>query len=156
MKSCRWAHWVGLLILATSQGFSQVVPTTPRKFAVRDVGSGTGTTAGISTAPKPEPVIRTTTYIVLAPARQWTNNEGKPLLAKLIAFEDITTETTKSAAAANPNLPPPILSGKPTVIRDGKVRLMADNNPYEVPLDKLSAADQEFVKTVKRAVEATK
>jgi hypothetical protein len=97
-------------------------------------------------------VVRTTTYIVLSGARQWTNTEGKPLLAKLIAFEDMTTETTKSAAAAAGASAVPI-TGKPTVVRDGKVRLYADKKPYEVPLDKLSAADQAFVETVKRGVE---
>jgi hypothetical protein len=142
------------MLIVTAAG-GQVVPTTPKKFAMRGVGSSATNTATGITQTKTEPVIRTTTYIVLAPSRQWTNSEGKPLVAKLIAFEDITTETTKSAAAANPT-PQPSIPGKPTVISDGKIRLMADKKPYEVALAKLSQADQDFVAMVKRAVEAKK
>ena len=142
------------LVLIGSTASGQVVPATPKKFATRAVGGTSSTGVTSVSPPKTEPIIRTTTYIVLAPSRQWTNSEGKPLVAKLIAFEDITTQTTK-ADANNPTQPPK-LDGKPTVVRDGKVRLMANQKPYEVALDKLSQADQEFIATVKRAVEATK
>ena len=151
------------LLLALAAG-GQVVPTTPRKFATRAVGSGAvssatvsqgsgSTTAGAATA-RPEAVVRTTTYIVLSGARQWTSSDGKPLLAKLIAFEDVTTEST--AGAASSLNPQPPIAGKPTVIQNGLIRLMSGQKPYEVPLTKLSQADQEFIGTVKRAVEATK
>ena len=145
---------------------AQVVPTTPTKFTKRDVGAGASTsttisstgagsaTAGVS-QPKTEAMVRTITYVVLSRPRQWTSNDGKPLLAELIGFEDVVTMATKSeAAAANakPTMPP----GKPTVVRDGKVRLLVNQKPFEVSLDRLSPADQEFVNTMKRAVDATK
>ncbi len=164
MKAHRFVLWqlvVGILMCTAAA--AQVVPTTPRSFAKRNVGntSSVGSTAisegsgsssaGVSMV-KPEPVVRTTTYIVLSGARQWTSSEGKPLLARLIAFEDVTTETTKSAAAAGNGATTPPITGKPTVVRDGKVRLYADKKSYEVPLEKLSAADQAFVDTVKRGV----
>ena len=143
---------------------AQVVPATPTKFGKRDVGSGaasstsvsnTGSaTAGVS-QPKTEALVRTTTYIAVSPSRQWTSNDGRPLLAKLIGFEDVVTEVPKSDAAAlnaKPVMPP----GKPTVLRDGKVRLLVDHKPVEVPLDRLSAADQEFVNSIKRTLDAAK
>ena len=156
---------LGAALLISMPAAGQVVPTTPTKFGKRSVGSATtgsstvsetgsgATTSGVTTA-KPESVIRTTTYIVLSAPRQWTSNDGKPLLAKLIAFEEVVTETTKSNAAATSAAP--AIPGKPTVIRDGKVRLMVDRKPYEVPLAKLSQADQDFVNATKRAVEGTK
>jgi len=145
---------------------AQVVPATPTKFGKRDVGagassstsisnSGTGSaTAGVS-QPKTEAMVRTTTYIAVSPSRQWTSNDGRPLLAKLIGFEDVVTEVPKSDIAAlnaKPVMPP----GKPTVLRDGKVRLLVDHKPVEVPLDRLSAADQEFVNSIKRTLDAAK
>lgn len=155
---------LAMIILLGTAATAQVVPTTPTKFAKRGVGSsttagstgisqtgGNSASTGVSNA-KPEPLIRTITYITLSGARQWTSTEGKPMLAKLIAFEDVTTES-KSAPTATSQSP---ITGKPTVVRDGKVRFLMDNKAYEVALDKLSQADQEFVRTIKRAVEATK
>ena len=126
---------LGAALLFSMPATGQVVPTTPTKFGKRGVG-------------------RTTTYIVLSAPRQWTSSDGKPLLARLIAFEEVVTETAKSNAAATSAAP--VIPGKPTVIRDGKVRLMVDRKPYEVPLAKLSQADQDFVNATKRAVEGTK
>ena len=156
MNTKQWLLCAGLMIQSGSCASAQVVPTTPRKFTTRDIGGSS--TAGVSVTPPPkqEPMVRTTTYIVLAPLRQWTNSDGKPLMAKLIAFEEITVQTTKAEALGNTKPEPPKLNGKPTVVRDGKVRLMADNKPYEVAVDKLSPADQEFINTMKRAIAATK
>lgn len=165
MNAHRFVLWQALaLVFFCTAAFAQVVPTTPRSFVKRNVGNtssvgstsiseGSGSSsAGVSMA-KPDPMVHTTTYIVLSGARQWTNHDGKPLLAKLIAFEDVTTVTKQSAATSGGASAAPPITGKPTVVRDGKVRLYADKKPYEVPLDKLSAADQAFVETVKRGVE---
>ena len=38
------------------------------------------------------------------------------------------------------------------VVKDGKVRLMANQRPYEVALDKLSQADRDFVEKFRMAV----
>ncbi|MDB6138003.1 MAG: hypothetical protein JWO94_1075 [Verrucomicrobiaceae bacterium] len=155
---------LGLALASTASATAQVVPTTPTHFAKRNIGSssvtsgvvsdnGSGSTStGISQA-KAGPTVRTTTYLVLSGARQWTSSDGKPLLAKLIAFEDITTEAPAGSSATPA---PPAIPGKPTVQRDGKVRLLVDRMVYEVALDKLSSADQEFVSTTTRAVKATK
>lgn len=145
-----------LIFLPAVLTFGQVVPTTPTKFTTRSLGSS-ATGSGMSSASagasvtKPEPVVRTITYLTLSGARQWTSTDGKPLVAKLIAFEDIVVETKGAPAspAAAPTLP-----AKVTVVRDGKVRLFANNKAYELAVDRLSAPDREFIETVQRAVVA--
>ena len=150
---------LGASMLPGLHATAQVVPTTPTTFGKKIVGSSTTTSSTVSqtggtsastgvSAPKVEPVVRTTTYIVLPPARQWTSSDGRPLLAKLIAFEDVTKEKPVSAGATTDSQPE--LPAKPTVIRDGKIRLLAGQRPYEVPLDKLSQADQDFIKSIKQ------
>jgi hypothetical protein len=142
-----------LSLLLCSQLVAQVVPTTPTQFSKRPIGGNGGAAVGLVTPPKPEPVVRMTTYVSLTPPRQWTSNDGKPILAKLIAFEDLVVETTQAAAAtAQPQMPK--LTGKPTVVKDGKVRLLKDKQPFEVPLERLSKPDQEFVEKLKTAVAA--
>jgi hypothetical protein len=64
-------------------------------------------------------------------------------LAKLIAWEEL--KVLGSATAA------PQLSGPPTVLNNGKVRLLVGRNATEVALDKLSQADQDFVKQIAAA-----
>jgi len=130
---------------------AQVVPTTPTKFGKRDLGGGTTGAAVNAVPPKQETIVRTTTYLSLSETRQWTSTEGKPLMAKLIAFEDITIETVKGQTPADTQQLPK-LTGKPTVVKDGKVRLMANQRPYEVALDKLSQADRDFVEKFRMAV----
>ncbi|MBL9143639.1 MAG: hypothetical protein JNM99_08130 [Verrucomicrobiaceae bacterium] len=150
------------LIVATAQ--AQVVPTTPTKFKTRGVGTSTsssssavggggGATVGLA-QPKPsDTIIRTVTYLSLSPVRQWTSTDGRPLLASLIAFEETVTETRKDATQPSP-APPPI-QGKPTVIKAGKVRLLASKVPHEVPLEKLSSADRDFVLELQKKIEAS-
>lgn len=153
-----------VLAIAACSAHAQVVPTTPTKFGTRNLGASntsSSTVSGSSTssaavgtsATKPATTVHTIIYIGLSSPRQWTSSEGKPLLAKLIAFEDLKTETPAQGATA-PTLPK--LTGKPTVVNNGKVRLLVDQKPYEVELDKLSATDREFVDNVKRAVETSK
>lgn len=134
---------------------AQVVPTAPTKFGKRDLGGGTTGAAVNAVPPKQETIVRTTTYLSLSETRQWTSTEGKPLMAKLIAFEDITIETVKGQTPADSQQLPK-LTGKPTVVKDGKVRLMANQRPYEVTLDKLSQGDRDFVEKVKTAVAVSK
>lgn len=149
---------------------AQVVPTTPTKFGKRNLGAGNTSSGTISAAGngnattgatirKPETVVRTVTYISLSPARQWTSSEGKPLLAKLIAFEDVTTEEVKTGTAPALQAPPaqapsmPKLPGKPTVVKDGKVRLLVGQQAFELALDKLSALDRDFIGSIKHRIE---
>jgi hypothetical protein len=142
-----------LLILLLATGVSaQVVPTTPTKFATRGLGGGMSSSGvGLSSPPKTEPMVRVVSYIALAEPRQWTSADGKAVIGKLIAFEELSVETTKSAAAAaQPEMPK--LQGKPTVVSNGKVRLLVNNKPFETALDRLSPADQAFVEKIREAV----
>ena len=144
--------FLSLIIVSTT--LAQVVPTTPTKFETKGVGINTGTaTVGITPQPKPPTVVRTTTYFSLSDARQWTSTDGKPLLAKLIAFEDLVIEQVKNAdgslAPTTPTLPP-----KPTVVKDGKVRLLVANQSREVPLDRLCKADRVVIETVQAGLKS--
>jgi hypothetical protein len=124
---------------------AQVVPTTPTKFETKGVGvSAPSASVGLSTRPAPPPVVRTTTYFTLTDARQWTSAEGKPLLAKLIAWEDLIVEQVKGTTAPAAPTPP----AHPTIVRDGKLRMMVNQQVREVPLDRLCDADRAFVETL--------
>ncbi|RBP46348.1 hypothetical protein DES53_102739 [Roseimicrobium gellanilyticum] len=129
------------------------IPATPKKFTKRVEGSG-GASIGPGLAPstpKPPPVVRTTMYYTLSDSRQWTSADGKPLLAKLIAFEEHVIETQG-------NQPPPVtappMPTNPTLVRDGKARLLSGNTPYEVPLERLSQPDRDFIEGIRAAVAA--
>ncbi len=141
------------LLLVTCFGVgtvcAQVVPTTPTKFSKRITGGGSGSAdIGLKAPPKVEPQVRIVSYIALSEARQWTSSDGKATLGKLIAFEDFVTQ----ASSANTQAPPPTLAGKPTLIRDGKVRLLVNQKPFELPLERLSAADREFIEAKRAAI----
>ncbi len=147
---------------------AQVVPGTPKKFTTRSTGVSSGSTATTITgggsasigvpAQRPPTIVRTTTYISLSDARQWTRTDGRSVVGKLIAFEDIVVEEVKPngapaapAAATKPQMP-----ANPTVVKDGKARLyIAGKPPYEVPLEQLSEQDRAFVEGIK-AVAALK
>lgn len=142
-----------------------VVPTTPTKLGTKTTGATSGNATSTITGggsasvgvPKQTPptIVRTTTYISLSDSRQWTSTDGKPLVAKLIAFEDIVVEEVKAAGATvTPSKEPPKLPEKPTVVKNGKVRLFAGKTPYEVPLDKLSDKDRAFIEGIQGVVRA--
>lgn len=142
-----------LLLLGTATTMAQIViPATPKKFTKRVEGGGSASLGpGLApSTPKPPPVTRTTTYFTLSDSRQWTSTDGKPLLAKLVAFEDIVIETLGNQAPATP----PAMPANPTVVRDGKARLLSGNKPYEVPLDRLSQPDRDFIEGIRAAVAA--
>ena len=154
----RFKIGVTMLLALASAGTarSQVVPATPKKFATRSI-SGGGSTGSASvglTAPKPQTTVRTTTYIALGDARQWKSTDGKSLLGKLIAFEDLVVETKLENGAKSAPAPPPAMPDKPTVVRDGKARLLIDTRPFEVPLDRLSDEDRKLVEGIQNAVNA--
>ncbi|MBK1882064.1 hypothetical protein JIN85_06535 [Luteolibacter pohnpeiensis] len=92
--------------------------------------------------------VRTVTYVVLYDTRIWTSSEGKPLEAKLIAFEDLVIES-KSLDSGKAPTPP----SKPTVVKNGKARFLVHNKPVEIALDRLSAQDQELIAGIKAAIE---
>lgn len=152
---------VGALVILASAGgaFGQVVvPATPKKFATRTI-SGGGSTSSASvgvTAPKPQTTVRTTTYIALGDARQWRSTDGKSVLGKLIAFEDIVVETQSGSGAKPAPADQRAMPDNPTVVRDGKARLLIDNKPFEVPLERLSEDDRKLVASIRDAVAAKK
>jgi hypothetical protein len=132
-----------------------VIPATPKKFTKRMEGSG-GANIGPGLAPatpNPPPVVRTITYYALSDSRQWTSTDGKPLLAKLVAFEEAVVETQGAQTQA---APPPRMPANPTVVRDGKARLLSGKVAYEIPLERLSQGDRDFIEGIRTAAAASK
>ncbi len=118
----------------------------PKKYQARGVG---GTADPGATVDGTRGTTRYTTHIILFEYRMWTSADGKPLEGKLLAFEDMVADVPEGGA--EPAFPPP--PARPTVIKDGKVRLLVDKKPYEVPLQRLSARDVEFIQQIRAALE---
>ena len=97
--------------------------------------------------PAGEGAVRHITRVVLSATRQWQSADGRTLLGKLIAFEDLTAEVPVGAPV--PAMEPP---AHPTVVKDGRARLLVRNKPYELPLERLSDPDREFVESVRAAL----
>ena len=119
-----------------------VVPATPKKFTTRGTGSGKGglqTGASIQ-AKRAEPEKKIVRITLVGPRRAWTNIEGKKIEASLAAF----------------SAPGEGEAGVVEVIRDGKIRLLLDNQnlPVEYPLANLSQDDQFYAKSAAQAVKA--
>lgn len=123
-----------------------VVPATPKKMTTRPLGGGSSVGMKINPADgAADQKVRYTTHIVLADSRTWTSADGRTLEARLIAFEDLMVETTKGAAKPGAPVPP----ANPTVTRDGKIRLVSTQKPFELALERLSQADRDFVEQVR-------
>jgi hypothetical protein len=140
-------------LLCASPSFAQVDfpgnPTvTPKGFKTRQVGGGVNPGATVNPATPADANVRYVTHVILCQSRMWTNTEGKPLDAKLIAFEDLVAQAPKGSQPAMPTPP-----ANPTVIRDGKVRFLVNQKPVELALDKLSQQDREFVGQIKAALD---
>ena len=146
------ARLAAVVILTFTGGLAlhaQVVPTTPTKFDTRRIGEGMkgGGTVGF-TQPKPQTVVKTITHIVLGDPRQWMMSDGKFFVGKLIAFEDIVA--TGNATAA------PVVPKNPTVVRDGKARVLVNSKPFEIALDRLGADERKFIEDTQAAITAKK
>ena len=142
------------LVLAISAS-AQVVPTTPTKFDMRRLGDASSSSAGVSATPKPpQTTYREVTYISLSPLRQWKSTDGKSLLGKLIAFEDFVVTTT--GAAPDPKAAAPQMPAKPTVVRDGKARLLIESKAFEVPLERLGEEERKFIEQLQTAIAGKK
>ena len=141
-----------LLVLGSLPVLAQTVDipgnpmVTPKNFKTRAVGGGMDTGTKVD-APK-EAKARYVTHVVLFEKRFWQNTEGKPLEAKLLAFEDLTAEGVKGGPP--PAMPTP--PAKPTVVRDGKIRLLVNQKPVLVALASLSTADQEFIRDIQASL----
>ena len=120
MKTTLTCGFAGLLALGALDA-QTIVPANPQKFTSRPIGGGTS--GGVDVIPRDggEAKARYVTHVILSDDRQWTSVDGRVLSAKLLAFEDLVVEGPKGAAP--PPLPTP--PANPTVVRDGKIRLLA-------------------------------
>ncbi len=142
-----------IALFSIANAFAQVeIPAnplvTPKKYTTRAVGGGVNPGVSIDPAKPENPKLRYVTHVILYQNRFWTSTEGKPLEAKLIAFEDVVAEVPKGSTEPVMSAPP----ANPTVVRDGKVRLLVDKKPVELALDRLSRQDQEFIGQIKAAL----
>ena len=150
MKATLHGLLAGLIL--TCGCFAQIiVPGTPNKFQSRPVGSGASIGGGVEVVPKDEAAkkSRYITHIVLSESHIWSSTDGKILTGKLIAFEDLVTETPQGAAAPVTPAPP----AHPTMIRDGKVRLLVNQKAVEIPLERIGEADRELIANIKAALD---
>ncbi|OYW75492.1 MAG: hypothetical protein B7Z37_13105 [Verrucomicrobia bacterium 12-59-8] len=144
--------WLILLAMAAPLSAQVVLPTTGKRFDTRTInGSGGNTGVSVNNATKPAPPTKTklTSYFLLGDPRQWKNTDGRSLLGAIITFEEsvIEFDAANPAAAreAVAKAPPAKLPAKPTLIREGKIRLLVNQKPVEVSLERLSEADREYV-----------
>lgn len=143
---CSPAGWLLGLLLIGGSSAQVVVPAMPGKMGTRAIGGSTS--GGVEVMPKGEgggQTARYTTYFVLSEVRPWTSVDGQTLQAKLIAFEDLVV--AKPSATALP--PAPVPPANPTVVRNGKIRLLARQKPFELALDRLTKADRDVVEKVR-------
>lgn len=131
---------------------AQVVPTTPTKFGKRILGGGSGSAeVNITPPPQKERMVRMISYVTLSETRQWTSSDGRALVGKLIAFEDLVSEVPLSQASQATMQK---LTGKPTVIQNQSARLLVNQTAYVLPLEKLSQPDRDFIESIRAAVAA--
>jgi len=137
----RCAATLSALLFFPAAVLAQAVPTTPTKFDIKPITGPTSSAGATITSKSTAPMVRQTIYLTLSPLRQWTSSDGKTLMGKLIAWEESVTTT--------PGAPPPVaeklLTEKPTVLKDGKARLLIENKAYELPLSRLDAESQKFI-----------
>jgi len=150
VKATLHGLWAGLIL--TCGCFAQiVVPAAPNQFQSRSIGGGASIGGGVEVVPKEEAAKKTRyiTHIVLSESHIWSSTDGKILTGKLIAFEDMVVETPQGAAAPVTPTPP----AHPTLIRDGKVRLLVNQKAVEIPLERIAEADRELITNIKAALD---
>jgi hypothetical protein len=146
------------VLLAGPSVAQVVVPTNPTKFGKRTIsgGANTGNAEVNATAPAAGAKARVVSYFSLESPRQWKSKDGKSLLGSIIAYEESVLEVSganASAAATNAqNAAAPKTPEKLTIIRDGKVRLLVNQKPFEVPLERLCDEDREHAMKLHEAV----
>ena len=95
--------------------------------------SGSGQFGGTSIiGPKPSEFKNTTkkiTYLAVSDHREWTNDQGKIIKARLIAFDSGNKEKF---------IPP-------TIIKDKNIRMLVGKKPYIFPLSKLNEVTQKEI-----------
>ena len=144
------AACLAILALSAATALAQRDVPPPPGVRIKPGAIDGGGQGGIEVVPKTPPKVKYTTHIVLSESRTWTSTDGKPLEAKLLAFEDLVAEAPEGATP--PAMPEP--PKHPTVVRGDKVRLLVNRKPVEVPLSRLIQADQDFIERIRRAKEA--
>ena len=95
--------------------------------------SGSGQFGGTSIiGPKPSEFKNTTkkiTYLAVSDHREWTNDQGKIIKARLIAFDSGDKQKF---------IPP-------TIIKDKNIRMLVGQKPYVFPLSKLNEVHQKEI-----------
>lgn len=153
MKTVRLLFSASTLMSFPLCAFAQVAtPTTPTSFSIKPVGNTAE--VGATVAKASVPAVKQTTYLTLSPARQWISADGKSKIGQLIAWEQSVAVVTTTSTAAKTDPTPPPLKGKPTMLRDGKVRLLIDHKPYEVPLDRLNEDARTYISQLHAAIAA--
>ncbi|RYD32669.1 MAG: hypothetical protein EOP85_21505 [Verrucomicrobiaceae bacterium] len=140
---------IGILLVSSLQAQTTEIPANPLvpsgKTNTRAIGGGTN--PGASVVPS-RTQTRLVTHIVLSESRMWTSSDGKPLEAKLIAFEDMVAKVPEGSSA--PAMPTP--PANPTVVRDGSARLLVNKKPVVLPLERLSAPDRELIERIRLSI----
>jgi hypothetical protein len=128
MKAVNVTISIALLVLSTHLGFAQG----------RAI-SGNGFDSGeIKIIPKTDPAkkvaktVKTIEYIAVSPERVWHSSDSKqkPITGSLLAFERQSK------------------TGKVSIVRQEKVRLLVGKKDFTLPLTKLSLDDQAFVQNL--------
>lgn len=165
VSGCRWFGGGAAVVLSgllCGGGLlAQVVPATPKKWGTRSVSGGGSASVEVEEVERPAPrKVREVTYVVLSPERVFRSNDGKPLSGKVVAFEQTVAvreerpgDQPGAAGGRVEGVAPPV--AKPTVMKDGKVRLLVNSKLFEVSLGRLSAEDRKFVEELRARVEGT-
>jgi hypothetical protein len=149
MKTSTLAIMAGWITLLAADAQVDIPPPPGTKLKPRQVGGLGGGGVEVNPSERPESPVKYITYLTLSVSRIWQSNDGKTLEGKLIAFEDLVVEAPKGQEAP----PAPEAPKHPTVVRNGKIRVLIDRKAVEIPLARLSHGDQEFVEGVRKANE---
>ena len=128
---------------------AQVVPATPKKFDTTRIGDAASGGSTVNATPqRPQTIVRTVTHIVIGEPRQWKMSDGKSFIGKLIAFEDIVIEGNATT--------PPAVPKNPTIVREGKARVLVNSKPFEIALERLGADERKLIEDTRAAMAAKK
>ncbi len=108
-----------------------------RRRMMERIGSGVSSSLATPTPPTAQVEVGYVAY--LTEEREWTDVKGRRMMGRLVAF----------------SAPKPGETGPVEVIREGKILLRRQGTTAssEVPLDRLSGADQEYVERVSESIE---
>jgi hypothetical protein len=147
--------WAGALAMGVAQVEIPSNPMVgPKKYETRKVGGAVDPGAkieGIEQGGQGSRSQHYITHIILFEPRIWTSGDGRTVTATLIAFEDLHAE----GLIGGPPPKMPASPERPTVVKDGKIRLLVNRKPMEMILTNLSVDDQEFIDRMRVAI-ATK